>query len=1117
VSSAKPVELPVSFRRRVAIERVEPDVDGGRFAVKRVVGDVVRIAADIVCDGHDELDCSLHVRHGETGQWTVVPMTCVGNDRWEASFTVDRIGLWQFTITGRFDPFGTWLRDLRRRDAAGENLRLELLTGAELVAGAAHRASAAEAQELERFAAALRGSSGAHTATAPRLGELMNRHADRRDETRLDPIRSVWADRPKAAFSAWYEVFPRSWGRPGEHGTFASLAERLDYVAGLGFDVLYMTPIHPIGISFRKGKNNSLTPAPDDVGSPWAIGSAQGGHTAIHPKLGTFEDFQKLRIRAESLGMELALDLAIQCAPDHPWVQEHPEWFRKRADGSIRYAENPPKKYQDIVNFDFQCEHWRTLWEALGGVVKFWVDQGVRIFRVDNPHTKPFAFWEWLIGDIHRTHPDVLFLSEAFTRPKVKYRLAKLGFTQSYTYFTWRTERDETAAYLEEVTSPPIRDFFRPNFWPNTPDILHETLQKGGRPMFMVRLALAALSVGNWGMYGPAMELLEATPVKEGSEEYLDSEKYEIKAWNLDDPASLAPFVRRLNAIRKSEPALARCAQVVMHSIDDPQLLAWSRYDADSGSRVLIVVNMEPHTTRSGQLDLDRAALGLTESTSAMAYDLLETAVHAWSLAGITVECSPEVPVRVFRIEPCETNAAAVAEAIGSWLPQTRWFAGKGSDITSVTVADIATLAKSDVRLAIVDVATESAAGRYAAPLYDCSKTDAAVAPEFASWLLDSVTREAETSAMHGRFFGHAVERIFGGAAQRVAHGDAVEVLPLGGDASNTSLVVRRGSSEFAVKVIRRCAAGRQPEVEVGRFLTGVVGWRQTPALLGWIEYEPADGGPSTVIATVHEFVPGCRTAWDFAGHLLRSDSHDQLPEPCVALAASLGRLTGDMHAALASRPDIPAFAAESETDADRRATAGVLADRVRLGLARAAACCGHLPEGTASRIASVGAKAEGLATRCAEAATAPGASRVRVHGDYHLGQVLVRPDGDLFVIDFEGEPSRTLAERSVKASPFKDIAGMCRSFDYLLRHAAITNDRPVRPTELAMLESAFLEAYRGVVGGQGWWPRDRDVADRLLDAWKIDKAVYELLYEIDNRPDWIDVPLAALEELSAG
>ena len=438
------MELSNQLRRRVAIDRVGPEVDGGRFAVKRVRGDEVVVEADIICDGHEELDCRLHVRHGETGQWTVMPMACEGNDLWKASFIADRIGLWHFFITARIDTFATWLRDLGRREQAGDNLQVELIAGSQIVAAAAHSAPAGIAVEIEQFAIKLRLPSWKDVVHSDRLRELMTLYADRRDETRLDQPRPIWVDRARARFSSWYEVFPRSWGRvAGEHGTLSDLADRLDYIRWLGFDVLYMTPIHPIGQAFRKGRNNSLDAASDDVGSPWGIGSVDGGHTSIHPQLGSFEDFERLRQRAETFGIELAIDLAVQCSPDHPWVREHPEWFRHRADGTIQYAENPPKKYQDIVPFDFQCEQWRQLWEALGGVVRFWVEKGVRIFRVDNPHTKPFAFWEWLIADIHRTHPDVLFLAEAFTRPKTMYRLGKLGFTQSYTYFTWRTEKQE--------------------------------------------------------------------------------------------------------------------------------------------------------------------------------------------------------------------------------------------------------------------------------------------------------------------------------------------------------------------------------------------------------------------------------------------------------------------------------------------------------------------------------------------------------------------------------------------------------------------------------------------------------------------------------------------------
>lgn len=638
------------LRRRVVIDRVRPEVDCGRFAVKRIVGERVWIEADIICDGHEELECAVHVRHGESGSWRTIPLECQGNDLWTASFIPDALGLWQFFITARVDAFGTWLRDLHRRHDAGEHLRPELLTGSGMVSQAAHRAPPPVAAELEAIAAAIAGSSSPSVAAEPRVAELMRLHADRRDETRLDPPRAIQVERPLARSSAWYEVFPRSWGRGGAHGTLSDLADRLDYVAAMGFDVLYLTPIHPIGSSFRKGRNNSLAAAADDVGSPWAIGSQAGGHKAIHPQLGTFDDFERLRSRAATLGMELAIDLAIQCSPDHPWVKEHPEWFRRRSDGSIAYAENPPKKYQDIVPFDFQCDAWRQLWEALADVVRFWVDKGVRVFRVDNPHTKPFAFWEWLITGIHRTHPDVMFLSEAFTRPKTMYRLAKLGFTQSYTYFTWRTEKRETGDYLVEVSTPPISDYFRPNFWPNTPDILHATLQHGGRPMFLARLALAALGAANWGIYGPAMELMESQPVQPGSEEYLDSEKYEIKRWNLADPDSLAPFITRLNAIRRAEPAIHLARPAVLHPTDDDHLLAFSRFDAESGSRLLVVVNLDPGTRRTARISIDAAALGLPPEGTIDAHELIGGCTHRWTPGEAACECTPEQPAVVYRL-----------------------------------------------------------------------------------------------------------------------------------------------------------------------------------------------------------------------------------------------------------------------------------------------------------------------------------------------------------------------------------------------------------------------------------------------------------------------------------
>ena len=647
----KTVELPNHLKRRVVIDCVSPQVDGGRFAIKRLVGDGIVVEADIFCDGHEELDCRLHVRWGDTGQWSVVPMTCQGNDHWQASFTVDQIGLWHYTILARIDTFGTWLRDLRRRQAAGENLEIELLTGAQIVAATAHGALPAIAQEIEGLAFALRSPAWEQVVWGDRLRTLMSLHADERDATKLDQPRAVWVDRQRASWSAWYEVFPRSWGhKAGTHGTLRDLANRLESVSAMGFDVLYLTPIHPIGRTCRKGRNNSSVADSHDVGSPWAIGAAEGGHTALHPELGTFDDFEVLRSRAQFLGLELALDLAVQCSPDHPWITDHPEWFRHRSDGSIAYAENPPKKYQDIVPFDFQCDQWRQVWNALGDVVRFWVDKGVKIFRVDNPHTKPFAFWEWLIGDIHRTNPEVLFLAEAFTRPKTMYRLAKLGFTQSYTYFTWRTEKQELSDYLHEVTTPPISDFFRPAFWTNTPDILHKTLQEGGRPMFQVRLVLAALSVGNWGIYGPALELLAATPREPDSEEYIDSEKYELKVWDLSSADSLAPFITCLNQIRCNEPALFRNPPPRIQSIDDPQMLAWSKWDPASGSRVVVVVNLQPGCACSGRLSLDHAAIGLTGIDAVVAHDLLTSTDHLWQLASVTVDCTPQQPARVFRL-----------------------------------------------------------------------------------------------------------------------------------------------------------------------------------------------------------------------------------------------------------------------------------------------------------------------------------------------------------------------------------------------------------------------------------------------------------------------------------
>jgi starch synthase (maltosyl-transferring) len=460
------------------------------------------------------------------------------------------------------------------------------------------------------------------------------------------------ADRERARFGAWYEMFPRSCAQePGRHGTFRDCERRLDYVASMGFDVLYLPPIHPIGRTHRKGKNNDPVAAPGDVGSPWAIGAKEGGHKAVHPDLGTLEDFRRLVEKARERGLEVALDLAYQCSPDHPWVEEHPQWFRWRPDGRVQYAENPPKKYEDIYPIYFENESWKELWDELRSVVDFWIDQGVRIFRVDNPHTKPFRFWEWMIGEVKREHPEVVFLAEAFTRPRVMYQLAKLGFTQSYTYFAWRNTKRELTEYLRELTRTEVREYFRPNLWPNTPDILTEPLQYGGRAVFQARLVLAATLGASYGIYGPAFELGEARPRTPGSEEYLDSEKYELRHWDLGRADSLRSFVARVNRIRRENPALHANDRLRFHHIDNEQLIAYSKTSADLSSVVLAVVNLDPHHAHSGWLEIPVDELGLDPTQPYQAHDLLSDARYFWNGPRNFVRVDPAVvPAHVFRI-----------------------------------------------------------------------------------------------------------------------------------------------------------------------------------------------------------------------------------------------------------------------------------------------------------------------------------------------------------------------------------------------------------------------------------------------------------------------------------
>jgi starch synthase (maltosyl-transferring) len=577
-------------RVRVVIENISPQIDCGRYAAKCLVGEAVVVEADVFADGHDKVKCALLSRAEGEGEWQETPMSPLGNDRWRASFVPQRLGRHAYTVKAWLEPVLEWQREKQqgRPDP-----------------------------------------------------QLIRQH---------EPPLTVFADRERAGFSTWYELFPRSAAAAGAHGTFRDVETRLPYIAAMGFDVLYLPPIHPIGRAFRKGANNSLEPQPGEPGSPWAIGGEAGGHKSIHPELGTLEDFRHLVTKAQEHGIEIALDIAFQASPDHPYVREHPEWFLKRPDGTIQYAENPPKKYQDIYPFHFEGEAWNALWHELKSVVEFWMAQGVRIFRVDNPHTKPFDFWEWLIAEVRRRHPDVIFLSEAFTRPRVMQRLAKLGFTQSYTYFTWRNTKQELTEYFTELNAPPVADFFRPNLWPNTPDILPEYLQFGGRTAFMVRTVLAATLGACYGIYGPAFELMEHEPREPGSEEYRDSEKYQLRRWDLERASSLRDFIARVNRIRRENPALQRDRNLEFHAIDNESLLAYSKATAQ-GDAVLTVVNLDPHHAQSGWLHLDLAPLGVPDGASFQAHDLLSGARFLWKGARAYVSLDPEhTPAHILRI-----------------------------------------------------------------------------------------------------------------------------------------------------------------------------------------------------------------------------------------------------------------------------------------------------------------------------------------------------------------------------------------------------------------------------------------------------------------------------------
>ena len=712
---------PIEGRARVVIEEIQPTVDCGRYPAKRVLGDQVEVTAAIFGDGHDHIAARLLFRHASQRKWQTASFTPLTNDLWTAAFTPGELGAWRFTIEAWVDHFDTWVADLAKRLAAqpaaksdldspidhqptqqqttAQDIPLALRIGANHIDDAAARAKGTDAKTLAAAAHKLRTLADLNLPfyTDPidaDLIALVAKYPDLTFATKHATDLPLWVDRERARFSAWYELFPRSASQvPNQHGTFRDVEARLPEIAAMGFDVLYMPPIHPIGTAFRKGKNNAVTAEPGDVGSPWAIGnthigSAEGGHTAILPELGTFDDFAALVTAAQSHNMEIALDIAFQCSPDHPWVTAHPTWFTHRPDGTIQYAENPPKKYQDIYPLNFESTDWRGLWDALHGVFDFWIGHGVRIFRVDNPHTKALRFWQWCIAEIQKTAPDTLFLAEAFTRPHVMYSLAKAGFTQSYTYFTWRVSKPELQEYFEALTTPPVSNFFRPNLWPNTPDILHEQFQVADQPwlsdpkaprraIFQQRVILAATLSSNYGLYGPAYELLEGraappAPGKTGSEEYLDSEKYQLRAWNRSSPDSIAPLLTQLNRIRRENPALQRNENLHFHPCENPQILCYSKttqettqYPSSTAQKtttghsfsppqntVLVAINLDPHNEQAGWVNLALDRLNLPWDSSFALEDLLTGARYTWHGQWNYVALKPEATAHIFRILP---------------------------------------------------------------------------------------------------------------------------------------------------------------------------------------------------------------------------------------------------------------------------------------------------------------------------------------------------------------------------------------------------------------------------------------------------------------------------------
>ncbi|MGQ7868211.1 alpha-1,4-glucan--maltose-1-phosphate maltosyltransferase [Sunxiuqinia sp. sy24] len=646
--------------QRVIIENVKPQINCGEFPIKRVIKDKVKVTADIFCDSHDVLNAEVLYRYQNEKQAHATPMRQLINDRWEGEFQVSKLGSYYYTVNAWVDHFKSWHRDILKRIDAQTDYGVDLLVGAELIRETLKSDPEISAKDEDFLKNTIREFENKEdpledridAILSQRLSQVMSNYPLKKQVSQAEKEFEVSVERLKANFSSWYEVFPRSLNPDGEqHGTFNDVINFLPYVADMGFDVLYLPPIHPIGKTNRKGKNNRVTAEPGEPGSPWAIGGKEGGHKAIHPELGTMDDFQKLIHEAAEQGIDIAMDVAFQCSPDHPYVKDHPQWFRHRPDGSLQYAENPPKKYQDIYPLNFETDDWRNLWEELKSVFTFWIDKGVKIFRVDNPHTKSMRFWGWTIQEIKKEHPDVIFLSEAFTRPKVMYNLAKQGFTQSYTYFTWRNTKYDLTTYCKQLVDTDVREFFRPNFWPNTPDILPEFLQVTNRAGFIQRVALAATMSSNYGIYGPAFELMENTPTKPGKEEYLNSEKYEIKNWDFSRQNNLQKIIKRINMIRRENKALQNTHSLKFHDIENEALVCFSKTTDDLSNIILVVVSLDPHHTHSGWIRFPLEEFEMDQHVPFQVHDLLSGAYYLWNGDHNYVEINPGImPVQIFKV-----------------------------------------------------------------------------------------------------------------------------------------------------------------------------------------------------------------------------------------------------------------------------------------------------------------------------------------------------------------------------------------------------------------------------------------------------------------------------------